>query len=69
MENLTNGDAPFTLDCTVRLTDGSLVFAGAEQFANLATTTRFPVVGGTGTYAGASGAVTSTPARLTIARG
>lgn len=64
VDDMTNGDAPFVLDCTVSLANGNLAFYGAEQLAHLATTARFAVIGGTGQYAGMTGAVTGVPAEV-----
>lgn len=55
-------DLAFILDCTVELDDGRLVFSGAEQFSHLETGVSYAVVGGTGSYAGASGQVHGEPA-------
>jgi hypothetical protein len=64
-----DGDAPYILDCTIRLQDGNLIFFGAEQFAHMQTTSRFTVIGGTGRYAGVDGAVTATPDTVSERKG
>lgn len=58
-------DFLFHLDCTIRLDDGSIVFGGAGDFANIPDGGEtFAVWGGTGAYADATGFVTVAPGEL-----
>lgn len=57
---VTDDDAVFILDCTVRLADGSLNFYGAESFSSLANGVTYTVIGGTGRYHGTRGVVNIT---------
>ncbi|MFP3913535.1 MAG: allene oxide cyclase barrel-like domain-containing protein [Actinomycetota bacterium] len=59
------GDFLFYLDCTIRLDDGSIVFGGAGEFADIpAGGEEFAIVGGTGAYSDATGQVTIAPGDL-----
>ena len=48
--------------CSIELPNGNILFNGSAHLADLGTGATLPVVGGTGTYAGARGTVTMTVA-------
>lgn len=61
---VTDDDAVFILDCTVRLDDGTLTFYGAESFSSFADGVIYTVMGGTGRYHGTRGVVNITAAQV-----
>jgi hypothetical protein len=54
---VTSRDLEATIECTVRLPHGNILFNGAFNFAGLGHGVAVPVVGGTGRYKGAAGTV------------
>lgn len=50
-------DVAAMIECSIELPEGNLLFNGSVHLADLAAGADVPVVGGTGSYAGASGTV------------
>jgi hypothetical protein len=58
------GDDPAgIIECSVELPEGNILFNGSLHLADIGNGVDIPVVGGTGSYAGAKGVVTMTGAR------
>jgi hypothetical protein len=57
---VTDDNAVFILDCTLRLADGTLNFYGAESFSSFANGATYTVTGGTSRYHGTRGVVNIT---------
>ncbi len=55
---VTDTDAVAMIECSVELPHGNIFFNGTMHLADLATGAHLPVLGGTGQYIGARGAVT-----------
>jgi hypothetical protein len=55
LQTLPKDDALYDFDCTLFLGADRLLISGSGRLSELATGAAFPIVGGTGRYAGASG--------------